>query len=105
MLCSVKKCDGFTSIFYGAKHISAQTMRNIAKGAGCHIYSDSGDVLWANRNFVTFHASSEGTKTLKLPTKCTAVEVYENKIYCENADEFTFEVRTGETKMFRITKK
>ncbi len=101
---SVKKCDGFTSIFYGAKHIAAQTMRNIAKGAGCHIYSDSGDVLFANRNYITFHASSEGTKTIELPAKCKAVEVYENKCYCENSDKIVFDIKTGETRMFRIIK-
>ena len=77
-------------------------MRNIAKGAGCHIYSDSDDVLWANRNYITFHASSEGTKTIKLPEKCKAVEVYESECCCEDSDEIVFDIKTGETKMFRI---
>lgn len=99
---AVKNCDGYTSIYYGAKHICAETMRNIATGAGCHIYSDSGDVLFANRNYVTFHASSSGTKTIKLPKKCKVTEVYENKCYCENSDKIVFEIKFGETKMFRI---
>ncbi|MBR5309177.1 MAG: hypothetical protein IKU43_10415 [Clostridia bacterium] len=102
---TVKKCDGFTSIFYGAKHIAAETMRNIAKGAGCHIYSDSGDVLFANRNYITFHASTSGKKTIKLPENSSAFEVYEKKYYCENSNEIIFDTVVGETKMFRITKK
>ena len=80
-------------------------MRNIAKGAGCHIYSDSGDVLFANRNYITFHASTSGKKTIKLPGICSAFEVYEKKYYCENSNEIVFDTVVGETKMFRITKK
>lgn len=99
---TVKKLDGYTSIFYGAKCLESQMLRAMAKYAGCHIYVDSGDVLYANQNYITFHASSSGTKTICLPRVCTVREVYEDKIYCCDVDQFTFDAYLGETKMFEM---
>ncbi|MBE6562100.1 MAG: hypothetical protein E7662_13350 [Ruminococcaceae bacterium] len=100
---TVKKLDGYTSIFYGAKCIEGKILRAMAEYAGCHIYTDSEEVLFANRNYVTFHASFSGTKTLRLPRRCTVREVYEDKIYATDADSVTFDAYLGETKMFELT--
>lgn len=99
---SVKENDGFTSIFYGAKLISSSFIRNVAKFAGCHIFCDSDDVIYASRNFVTIHASTSGEKTLYLPKKCSPVEVYEEKTYGKDTDKISFSMLRGETKTFKI---
>jgi hypothetical protein len=75
---SVKECDGYTSIFYGSKCIKSETVRAFAKFAGCHIYCDSDDVLYANNNFVTFHSSSDGKKKVKFNRPVSPFELYEN---------------------------
>lgn len=99
---SVKKCDGFTSVHFGAKIITAETVRAIARFAGCHIFCETRDVIFAGRNYITFHASESGQKTIRLPRPARVEEVYENKIYAEAATEFTFDAYLGETKMFRV---
>ena len=99
---SVKELDGYTSIFYGAKHIDSRTLRAIAKFAGVHIYSETDDTIYVGRNYITFHAAKAGKKHIKLPAKSTVTEVYENKVYAVNAEEFSFDAYFGETKMFRI---
>jgi len=99
---SVKECDGFTSVFYGSKSIKHDELRELARFAGCHIWCESDDVTYIGANYVTFHASSEGRKTLKIPYKASVYEVYEGKSYGENVAEFDFDAYTGETKMFRI---
>jgi len=99
---SVKECDGFTSVYCASKYLSSDIVRNIARFAGCHIYTDSDDVLYANKYYVAIHATKSGTKTIKLPQKCKVTEVYENKVYCENSDIIEFNLNRGETKMFEI---
>ncbi len=99
---AVKEEDGFTSVFYGAKSIRSDLLRAFARYAGCHIYSDSEDVLFANRRYVTFHCSARGEKTIRFREACTPVEVYENRAYGENVTEITFHAELGETKMFRL---
>ena len=99
---SVKECDGYTSIYYGAKYIHHTLLRELARFAGANIYCESGDVTYVGRNFLTFHASSGGEKTLRFPKPVTVTEVYENKCYGKNVTEITFPVYMGETKMFRV---
>jgi hypothetical protein len=99
---SVKECDGYTSVFYGSKSINSAEIRTFAKYAGVHIYTDAEDVFFANRSFITIHASESGKKMIKLPRKCDVYEVYEDKYYAKNTDELIFEMNFGETKMFRL---
>lgn len=99
---SVKEVDGFTSVLYGAKHIKRDVIRELARYAGAHIWCESDDVVYVGRNYITFHASSKGTKTLKFPEAMDVYEVYEDKCYGKAVTELNFEVYTGETKMFRI---
>ncbi len=97
---SIKQADGFTSVYYGSKSIKCDVLRQFAEFAGCHIYSDSNDVIYAGANYVTFHASSTGKKTVHFPEKVTVYEVYEDKVYAENTDVLEFSAYLGETKMF-----
>ena len=99
---SVKECDGFTSVFYGSKCIKSDVLREIARFAGCHIYTESDEVIYANNNYVTFHADSTGKKTLKFNRKVSPFEVYEKKYYGEGVTEIEFDAYLGETKMFRL---
>ncbi|NLO35697.1 MAG: hypothetical protein GX112_05010 [Clostridiaceae bacterium] len=59
---TVKELAQWNSIFCGSKIIDSDLLRSIARFAGCHIYIESGDILYANRNFLTIHASSAGLK-------------------------------------------
>ena len=102
---SVKDMGDYTAIYSGAKHLDNEVIRSIAAFAGCHIYCDSNDVFYANKNYITFHASKGGEKVIKLPVPMTATEVYEGKVYAENSSEIRFKIKRGETKMFRIEAK
>lgn len=100
---TMKTVDGFTSVFSGTYWLSADVMRAVAKQAGCHIYQEQGDYLFANETFVTVHAKTGGTKTLHFKKACTPYEVYEGKVYAENTDTITFEMQEGDTKMFCVS--
>ena len=100
----MKENNGYTAIYYGAKYISADIVRELARFASCHIYEETGHVLFANKNFITIHASHSGNVNIKLPQKCTAYELYEETNYSENSDVLTFDIKKGETKMFRLVK-
>jgi len=63
----VKTMPGWTSVYSSAPILPASLLRNIARAAGCHIYSDVGDVVYANRNFVALYAPGGGSRTLRLP--------------------------------------
>lgn len=100
---SVKECDGYTSVFYGSKSVKSDVFRALAKYAGAHIYCDSDDVTYICRNYITFHASSSGKKTLDFGRKVDVYEIYEKKYYAKGVESLTFDTYLGETKMFRLT--
>ena len=94
--------DGsYTAVYWGGKTITAPEIRAVAKWAGCHIFTDSGDVLYANRNYVTLHASSPGLKTVRFPRPCAPVEVYDGRTFGEGVTQAQVEMETGETIMLR----
>ena len=99
---SVKEAEGFTSIYCASKYLGADVLRAIARFAGCHIYTDSEDVLYANRHYVVLHAASSGEKTVRLPQKASAWEVYEEKLYSRESNVIQFSMTRGETKMFEL---
>lgn len=99
---SVKEADGFTSIYCASRYLGADVLRAIARFAGCHIYTDTEDVLYANQTYVVLHAASSGEKTVHLPQKASAYEVYEDKYYSHDSNVIQFALLKGETKMFEL---
>ena len=99
----VKKAqDGYISIYAGTKNLSFGTVRALARAVGCHVYSDSGDVLYASRRFITHHASVGGEKVIYLPKAARVTEAYEDASYGDGVKEIRFRSRKGETKTFRV---
>ena len=82
------------------KAVRSDIIRAIARYAGCHVYSETDDVLYANRHFVTLHASGSGEKVIKLSEPANPFEIYEKKHYGNNTREIRFNLRKGETKTF-----
>lgn len=99
---TMKDAGGYTSVLCGAKYANAEVLRAVAKLAGCHIYEEAGNVLYANPNYITLHASHSGKVKIKLPAKKDVWEVYENKCYGKSTDVIEYEAIYGETKMFKL---
>ncbi len=97
---AVKETGDFVSVYYGSTYLSANVLCEIARLAGCHIYCGSNDVLYANKHFITFHASSGGKKEIYLPCKADAYELYENRYFARNSSVIRFECEKGKTYMF-----
>lgn len=99
---TIKEVDGFRSIYCASKYLCSDVMREIARYAGCHIYVENNDILYANKNYVVLHAAKSGDKTIMLPRPASAYEVYEEQYYSENSCEIKCTMLKGETKMFEL---
>lgn len=97
-----KFVDGFYSIYHGAKMVRSDFIREVAKFAGVHIYSESEDVIYVNNNYLTIHASTTGTKKITFKTNVSPYEVYENKYYGKDIKTLEFYMKKGKTLMFRL---
>lgn len=101
---AMKKCDGYTSIYYGAKVLQADFVREIAKYAGVHIYSENDDVLYVGNGLLTVHASYSGKRIIKFPQAYRIIEAYSGTDY-GITDKLEIKMRLGETMSFYYLEK
>lgn len=88
----VKEFDNWKSIFIGVPNVPSNILRNIAKYAGVHIYSDYDDVVYANDNFLVVHTKHAGRRTLRLPKECDVYDLFKDESIAKHSKEFTVEL-------------
>jgi hypothetical protein len=98
----VKKQPGWTSVYSSAPILPAALLRNIARSAGCQIYSEGNDVVYANRNILCVYAPGGGTRTIRLPRKSKVVDLLENRTVVERAAEFPLTLAPNSTALLAI---
>ena len=96
----VKEFPDWKSIFVSAPNIPAHILRNIAKFAGCHVYNNDGDIIYANTHFVTIHTNKPGPKTIYLPRKSDVYDAFTEKLVARNTDKFTDTLPAYGTKVY-----
>lgn len=101
---AMKKLDGYTSVYYGSKVLQADFVREIAKYAGVHIYSDEDDVLYVGNGLLTIHASYSGKHKITLPSDYRLIDAYEGKDY-GLTNVLELQMKLGETLSFYINEK
>jgi len=100
----VKQLPQWRSVWCGVPDVPATLLRNIARTAGVHIYTDSDDVLYANRFMVAVHTRQAGKRTIHLPNKATLIDAFSGKKVAENVDKFEVELGRYETGFWLIEK-
>jgi hypothetical protein len=98
----VKKVSGWTSIYSSAPILPAPLLRNIARVAGCHIYSDGGDVVYANREFLGFYSPRGGDRIIRLPKRSNVIDLLSNQVIARDASEFRADLKPNTTLLLKI---
>jgi hypothetical protein len=96
----VKEMDGHKAIWSGAPNIPADLLRNIARWAGVHIFSESNDVQYFNRDFIMLHTMQGGRKHIWLPKQADVFDVFNDRIVARGVEEFTDEVEACTTTLY-----
>jgi len=96
----VKEMDGWTSVYCAAPMINQYLMRNIAREAGVHIWSNSDDVILPGRSIVMMHADIGGEKVIHLPTPTDVYECYDGRLIGKNLTEIRATMKAHDTKIY-----
>lgn len=94
--------DGVKSVYAATPVVQAELLRAVARLAGCHVYADGDDVLYANEHFVAIHAARDGVRRIRFARKCSPYEMYERRSYGNNVEAIDVKLRLGETRLWRI---
>jgi hypothetical protein len=98
----VKKQAGWTSIYSSAPILPAALLRNIARAAGCHIYSDAGDNVYASRSFLGIYAPEGGARILRLPHRSRVLDLLEDKVLADNVTEMPLKLSPNQTVLLKL---
>lgn len=93
----VKKVGNWTSIYSSAPILPAALLRNIAEAAGCHIYSNGGDVVYADREFLGIYSPSGGHRTIHLPERTDVLDLLNSRVLAHNAMKFDVDLEPNTT--------
>jgi hypothetical protein len=98
----VKRVGNWTSIYSSAPILPAALLRNIAQAAGCHIYSDGGDVVYAGGDFLGIYSPQGGSRTFRLPNHSDVFDLLDNRILAKNSDKFDVTMEPNTTLLLQI---
>lgn len=103
---AVKAFPNWTSLYVAAPNIPANVLRNIARFAGAHIYSDDGDVIYASHDLLGIHTVSGGARLLRLPHPVEGVlDVFQEKTVARNTAAFKVELPPASTALYLLRHK
>ena len=95
----VKQQDSWTSVYSSAPILPAALLRNIDRVAGCHIYTDTGDIFYANENFLTLYAVTDGDKLIRLPREAKVVDVLDNRTVSTRTSSFSLKMEANSARI------
>ena len=97
-----KGLAGWTSVYCTAPGIPSGVLRELAREAGVHIYSQSDDPLSANNNWLSIHTATAGPKRFLLREERPVYEVVEDRPISPGCTSFEVELPEHVTRLYYI---
>ena len=89
------------SVYSAVPEVPAPLLRGIARHAGVHLYSESGDVLYATPDLLCAHTVSGGHRRFELPRKSELiVDLWNGEIVDINCTSFEVELEPASTALY-----
>jgi hypothetical protein len=75
-------------------------LRNIARGAGVHIYDDADDQVFASERLLAVHVRYAGERVIRLPQASNVYDPFRKRYVAQKAKEFRVFVPAGGTELW-----
>jgi hypothetical protein len=95
----VKPQKGWMSVYSSAPILPAALLRNIARAAGCHIYSDAGDVIYANKSFLCIYAPHGGRRVIHLRSPGIVIDAFDNSMLSSGNADFSLSLEANSARL------
>jgi len=96
----LKRMDDWTSVYVSTTNMSEIVLRALAKLAGVHIYTESGDVFFADSRAMVIHTRTSGKKIINLRAKTHVREIPGNRAVTVDAGKFEVELPAYTTRIY-----
>ncbi len=98
----VRRFPGWTSVFSAAPVLPAGLLRNLARSAGVHLYTEGDEVVYANRGILAVNVNAGGPRTLHLPRPARVTELFTGKVLGDKVQQFTADIPAKGTALYHV---
>jgi hypothetical protein len=100
---ALRRFADWNSVYCALPQVPAELLREIARAAGAHLYTEGGDTVYASRGFLAIHADGTGERILRLPEGVRELhEVFDgSRLSVVNAEVRTT-LESGQTRLWQM---
>ncbi len=97
-----RKIGSLMSVYCAIPIVGEDLLRDLCKAAGVHFYADQNLYIRGSSRFLTLHVplGAVFSEKIKLPKASSVLDVYDNKIVCENKDSFSVKLLPGSSRLY-----
>jgi len=95
----------FTTVLCCVPPAPWQVVQYFAKNAGVHIYSEEGDVVYANQSYLSVSSSRPGKRRIRLPGKFQLTGLLGDEDRKKYSREHEIDFSAGSCRFFKISEK
>jgi hypothetical protein len=74
----------------------------VARRAGCHLYCDADEIIYANHSFLAIHTARPGRRTFHLRRPADVIEVFTGEVLARGASHFTDSIGADRTRLYYL---
>lgn len=89
-----------TDVWIGSVMAPADLLRSIARRAGCHLFCDADEIIYANRSFLAIHTAKAGTRDFQLRRPSDVIEVFSGQSLGKNVTQFRDTIPAFRTRLY-----
>jgi hypothetical protein len=92
---------GTAHVVYNLPVLNTEMFRALAKKAGCHLFTQADDVVYASKGLFLLHAAYSGVHNLLFPRKVRLADLRSDKCMDLTGRRLSLKLKRGETRLFR----
>ena len=100
----VRQTATATDLWIGSVMAPADLLRSVARRAGCHLFCDADEIIYANRSFLAIHTAQPGPRTFKLRREADVIEIFSGELLGRNVTGFTETIPAYRTRVYFLGK-
>lgn len=91
-----------TDVWIGSVMVPADLLRAIARRAGCHLFCDADEIVYANHSFLAIHTAAAGERTFRLRRPADVVDVFSGRTLGAGVTQFTDTIPAFRTRLYYL---
>jgi len=91
-----------TDVWIGSVVAPAALLRALAGRAGCHLYCDADEIVYANRSFLAVHTAASGERTFHLRRPTDVIDVLDGRVLGRQVSAFTDDIPAYHTRLYAL---